>query len=123
VVDSLNFRVQHFDPNGKSVSGFGRLGDSIGEFDKAKGISLDSHGNVYVVDGYRDRVQAYSPEGRLLFFFGNTGPAEGQFYLPTGIAIDQNDRIYVADTYNRRVEMFHLRPDAKLAEASAQGGF
>jgi len=122
VVDSLNFRVQHFDRDGNVVSGFGRLGDGLGEFDKAKGISLDSHGNVYVVDGFRDRVQVYTPEGRVLFYLGQTGPAEGQFFLPTGISIDEHDRIYVADTYNRRVQIFHLRPDARLAEPQVRGG-
>jgi sugar lactone lactonase YvrE len=119
----LNFRVQHFDPEGKPLSGFGRLGDSFGEFDKAKGISLDSHGNVYVVDGFRDRVQAFSPQGKLLFFFGHTGPGEGQFFLPTGIVIDSKDRIYVADSYNRRIQMFHLRADARLDGSPDPGGY
>jgi len=120
-VGSLNFRVQHFDSEGKVINGFGRLGDGLGEFDKAKGISLDSHGNLYIVDSYRDRVQVYTPEGRFLFFFGHTGPAEGQFYVPTGIAVDDQDRIYVADSYNRRVEVFHLRTDAKLSPPTPGG--
>ena len=102
------------------------VGDLVGDaaeamlpLAKAKGISLDSHGNIYVVDGYRDRVQAYTPEGRLLFYFGQTGPAEGQFFLPTGISIDDRDRIYVADSYNRRVQIFQLKGDAQLSAVPA----
>ncbi|MBA3914082.1 MAG: hypothetical protein H0X25_09580 [Acidobacteriales bacterium] len=109
-MDSLNFRVQHLDSEGNVLSSFGRLGDSIGEFDKAKGVALDNLGRVYVVEGRFDRVQVFDPEsGRLLFFFGQTGNNLGEFFLPTGIALDRDNKIYVADGYNRRVQIFHLR--------------
>jgi DNA-binding beta-propeller fold protein YncE len=111
-MDSLNFRVQHLDAGGKFLSGFGHLGDAIGEFDKPKGIALDGQGRVYVAESRNDRVQVYDADGRLLFFFGQTGAAEGQFFLPAGVATDSSNRIYVADGYNRRVQIFHLRADA-----------
>jgi DNA-binding beta-propeller fold protein YncE len=121
-MDSLNFRVQHLDPNGTVISAFGRLGDAIGEFDKPKGISLDRKGRVYVVEGRNDRVQVYGPDGTLLFFFGRTGSADGEFFLPTGITVDRENKIYVADGYNRRVEIFHVRPEEAINLGPQSGG-
>ena len=81
VTDSLNFRVEHFDPDGKFLNAFGRPGSGAGDFDKAKGIAVDREGRVYVVEGLNDRVQVYDPEGRLQFIFGGTGSASGEFFL------------------------------------------
>ena len=106
VTDSMNFRIQRFDPEGKFLSTFGSLGRTVGSFSKPKGIALDSGGSVYVVDGIYDTVQLFNSEGELLMNFGSSGIHPGQFWLPAGIAIDQEDRIFIADTYNFRVQIF-----------------
>ncbi|MFQ5915162.1 MAG: 6-bladed beta-propeller [Nitrospinota bacterium] len=106
VVDSINFRVQVFDPGGTFLFSFGRLGDGFGEFARPKGIALDSDGHIYVVDAAFNNVQIFDPRGRLLLFFGNIGRGRGEFWLPAGIAIDPSDKIYVVDQYNRRVQIF-----------------
>ena len=84
---------------------FGRLGDAPGDFDKPKGIALDSDGHVYVVEGFGDVVQIFDEQGRLLLAFGGSGAGPGQLWLPSGITI-ANDLVYVADAANRRVQVF-----------------
>ena len=105
VTDSMNFRVQVFDPDGQFLSMFGHLGDGSGDFNRPKGVSVDSEGHVYVVEGLNDVVQIFDGDGRLLLDFGESGKGPGQFWLPSGIAI-VNDIVYVADAANRRVQLF-----------------
>jgi DNA-binding beta-propeller fold protein YncE len=106
VNDSMNFRVQVFDAQGKFIRALGRAGDSTGSFQRSKGVALDSDGNLYVVDALADTVQIFDSQARFLLNFGRPGAASGEFWLPSGLAIDQADRVYVVDSYNRRVQTF-----------------
>jgi DNA-binding beta-propeller fold protein YncE len=112
-IDSLNFRIQVFDPDGKYISSFGSHGDGIGEFSNPKGISLDSDGNIYVADAIFDAIQIFNQEGSLLLSIGSTGQGPGEFWIPVSIFIDHTDRIFISDSYNKRVQVFkYLRKDA-----------
>jgi DNA-binding beta-propeller fold protein YncE len=106
VTDSLNFRIQIFDINGKFVSSFGRLGDALGDFSKPKGVAVDSEDHIYVVDSQFDNMQIFDGEGKLLLVVGSTGRSPGKMALPSGIFIDDQNRIYVADSYNKRIQIF-----------------
>jgi DNA-binding beta-propeller fold protein YncE len=106
ITDTLNFRIQIFDPEGAPLSSFGKAGDGRGDFAKAKGVAVDSEGHIYVVDSLYDVVQIYDRDGRFLLAFGGTGRTEGLLWLPTGICIDEEDRVYVADSDNARVQVF-----------------
>jgi DNA-binding beta-propeller fold protein YncE len=106
VNDSMNFRVQVFDAQGRFVRALGRAGDSTGTFQRSKGVALDSDGNLYVVDALSDTVQIFDSQARFVLNFGRPGAANGEFWLPSGLAIDQADRVYVVDSYNRRVQTF-----------------
>lgn len=106
VVDSFNFRVQIFDPEGNFLKKFGRLGDSSGSFARPHGIGVDSDGHIYVVDSAFSNFQIFNEDGRLLLWIGGSGAKTGNFQGPTGMFIDESDRIYVSDTFNRRVEVF-----------------
>ncbi len=55
VTDTMNFRVQIFDAKGRFLRNFGQLGDGSGDFDKPKGIAVDSDGHIYVVEGLQRR--------------------------------------------------------------------
>jgi hypothetical protein len=109
VVDSMNFRIQAFSPDGKFINTFGQLGNQSGTLNRPKGIAADTDGNLYIVDALFETVQIFDPAGRLLYYFGSTGTSPGQFRLPSGISIDERNRIYVADSQNRRVQVFIYR--------------
>ncbi|MBI5446139.1 MAG: hypothetical protein HY900_33620 [Deltaproteobacteria bacterium] len=108
VIDTMNFRVQIFSPEGKFVSAFGELGDAFGQFARPRGIAVDTEGHIYITDAVFHNVQIFDPEGKLLLFFGNLGTREGEFLLPAGISIDSSNRIYVVDQYNHRIQIFQF---------------
>jgi len=108
VTDTLNSRVQKFDPDGKFVRRYGERGNGWGMFDKPKGAALDSFGNLYVVDSGWSNVQIFNQTGQILLFFGGRGSYPGQLQNPAAIAIDGKNRIYVGDYLNHRVEVYQL---------------
>lgn len=104
--DTLNGRIQMFDPAGNFIGKFGKYGDGSGDFSTPKGVAVDSDGNIYVADAGFDNLQIFDDQGRLLLFLGVTGQAPGEFWMPAGLYIDGHDRLYVADSYNRRIQIF-----------------
>ncbi len=106
VSDSMNFRIQIFEPDGRFIRAFGEAGDSSGYFARPRGVATDSDGNIYVVDALFDTVQIFNEKGDLLLYFGKRGEGAGEFWLPAGIFIDDRDRIFVTDSYNKRVQIF-----------------
>jgi sugar lactone lactonase YvrE len=111
VTDSLNFRVQTFDYDGKFIASLGQPGDMPGNLSKPKGIAVDSENHVYVVDSQFNNVQIFNTDGTLLLLFGSSGTGKGKMSIPAGIFIDEKDRIYVADSYNRRIQIFQYIRD------------
>ncbi|MBI2565555.1 MAG: SMP-30/gluconolactonase/LRE family protein [Candidatus Schekmanbacteria bacterium] len=106
VMDTMNFRVQIFSPEGKFLRSIGQNGKSLGTFARPKGVAVDSAGNVYAVDAAFNNVQIFSADGQLLMFFGSIGTKKGEFWLPAGICIDKTDKIFVVDQYNKRIQIF-----------------
>ena len=112
VVDSGNFRVEKFDPDGKFLSSFGAIGRQPGQFSRPKEAAVDSAGNVYVVDAVFGNFQIFNPKGQLLLAIGTRSNSDGpaKFSLPSSIAVDEDGRVYVVDQYFRKVDVF--RPAA-----------
>ena len=108
VTDTLNSRIQKFDPNGQFLARIGDRGTGWGMFDKPKGAAVDTFGNLYVVDSGWGNVQIFNPKGQVLLFFGGRGQYPGMLLNPAGIAIDAKNRIYVGDYLNHRVEVYQL---------------
>ena len=108
VTDTLNSRVQMFDPGGNYIKSFGQRGNGWGMFDKPKGVALDSFGNLYVADSGWSNVQIFNNKGQILLFFGGRGPIPGMLKNPTAMAIDKQNKIYVADYINHRIEEYEL---------------
>jgi len=106
VTDSLNFRIQLFDLNGKYQSSFGKAGQSSGNQSRPKGVAMDKQGHIYIVDALLNNIQLFDNKGRFLMTVGEQGQRPGQFWLPSGIHISPQQKIYVADSYNRRVQVF-----------------
>jgi DNA-binding beta-propeller fold protein YncE len=105
VADSMNFRVQAFEPDGQISFLFGQQGNASGYMAVPKGIGVDGEGHIYVADSYFSVVQIFDKDGRLLLSFGGVGQAPGEFQVPTGLMVSGN-RIYVCDTQNARVQVF-----------------
>jgi len=108
VSDTLNSRVQMFDPDGNFVRVIGKRGTAYGQFDKPKGVAVDSFGNTYVVDSGWSNVQIFNPKGQVLMFFGGRGTIPGLMQNPDAIAIDKRNRIYTGDMMNHRVNVYQL---------------
>ncbi|MDO8774094.1 MAG: SMP-30/gluconolactonase/LRE family protein [Burkholderiaceae bacterium] len=126
VADTLNSRVQMFDPDGKFVKAYGKRGTAYGQFDKPKGVALDTFGNLYVVDSGWSNVQIFNAAGEALMFFGSRGVYPGQMQNPSGLTIDKKNRIYVSDVLNNRVNVYRLvnttaEDSAIKAAADAKG--
>lgn len=123
VADTLNARVQRFDPSGNHLGTIGERGDRIGQFDKPKGLAFDAFGNLYVVDSFWSNVQIFNQRGQVLLFFGGRGDSLGFLSNPAGIAIDRDNRIYVTNPLNFRVDVYELfntrAEDSEAGEASA----
>ncbi len=107
VTDTMNCRVEVFDPNLKWLRTFGSLGTSPGQFRRPKGIAVDAENIVYVVDSDFNNFQLFTAAGAPLMFVGDIGQRPGQLLLPAGIAIDRlRHRIYVCEQMNARVQVF-----------------
>lgn len=108
VVDSGNFRVQVFNPDGSFAAAFGSLGRHPGQFARPKGIATDGEGNIYVVDTAFGNVQIFNEAGQLLLFIGERAQvgSPGKYMLPAGIDIDEEGRIYLVDQFFRKVDIF-----------------
>lgn len=106
VSDTLNFRVQRFDLDGKVKAVVGKKGNGAGDFSLPKGVAVDRDGHLYVVDAHFENVQIFGEDGKLLLAFGGEGGELGAFSVPSGIAIDDRNRIWIADSYNRRLQVF-----------------
>lgn len=117
ISDTLNFRVQIFDPQYRFLQTFGKQGNRWGQFSRPKGIALDSYQNLYVVDSDFCNFQVFDPKEQLLMFLGGWGPMPGRFALPAGIVIDKQNFIYVTDQGNRRIQIFQLLNGATDAPA------
>lgn len=124
VADTLNSRVQKFDPDGKFLMAYGKRGNAFGQFDKPKGVATDSFGTVYVVDSGWSNVQMFAPKGSVLMFFGGRGTAPGLMQNPSVMTIDKKNNIYIGDVLNHRVNVYRLvnttAADIAAANAAAE---
>jgi DNA-binding beta-propeller fold protein YncE len=80
-------RVLKFDTDGNFLEGYGRIGDSPGEFARPRGVAVADNGQIYVVDAGFQNVQVFNEDGRMLGYFGTPGRPAGSLNLPSGIAV------------------------------------
>jgi DNA-binding beta-propeller fold protein YncE len=91
LVETNNYRVQRFTPEGKSVRTYGEVGTAPGNFARPKGIALDRSGRLFVGDAAFENVQVFDNSGKLLMFFGQPGNGTEGLSLPAGVAIDYDN--------------------------------
>jgi sugar lactone lactonase YvrE len=116
VTDTLNFRVEIFDADGKFISQIGKHCDGPGCFVSPKGIAVDSDGHIWVADPRLDVLQAFNREGQLLGVVGGHGNLLGQFSELSAVYIDKNNRMFTSEQYPGRVQEFRYVTDAEAAK-------
>ena len=87
-------------------------------FDGVEGVSLDSHGNIYVADQYNNRIRRIDAVTGIVTTVAGIGPTSGlggsysgdggpatiaNLSLPGRIAFDKYDNMYIADLRNFRI--------------------
>jgi DNA-binding beta-propeller fold protein YncE len=104
VVETGNFRVSCFTPEGKFLRRFGETGQAPGQFARPKGIAIDRAGRIYVGDAAFQNVQIFDQQGRVLMAFGQPADGSQGLNLPAGISIDYDNveafRAYAAPGFN-----------------------
>ena len=86
--DKALARVTKFNKEGIFQMSFGQMGESIYDFARPKGISIDKAGRLWIVDAAPQVTKVYDAEGQLLMFFGFPGPLPGNQNLPVTVIID-----------------------------------
>ncbi len=130
VLDTDNHRVQEFNHEGTFVSmfGFGVLdgkeelevctsgcragiaGSGNGQLNEAKGMAIDSKGNIWVSDQANNCVQEFNKEGKFVL---KVTTANGKaFSGPQGLATDSKNDVWIAD-----------RPNDRIVELNESGGY
>jgi sugar lactone lactonase YvrE len=94
VVDTINFRVQQFTPDGEFIRAFGEAGNVPGTFSRPKGISIDRDGYIYVIDSAFENIQVFAQDGGALMFFGAPGNARDSINMPTAVKLDYENIAY-----------------------------
>jgi len=111
VLDTFNYRVQKFAPNGTFLAKWGQdaaIGTAPdGQFRLPAGITTDVDGNVYVSDGGRPDTQKFDPNGNLLSKIGGSSMGDNQISLwGSSIAVSPEGLIYVSDYGSERIQVF-----------------
>jgi DNA-binding beta-propeller fold protein YncE len=129
VVEPHYSRLNHFAPDGRLLTQWGRHGTNVGDLALARAVAVNSSGEIFVSEyGATERIQRFSPDGgQCLGVIGKSGMRDGEFNRAEGLAIDSRDQVYVADSCNHRIQVFssygqHLRtygrPGAGAGELS-----
>lgn len=114
VTDTMNSRIQVLGKEGEVLAlRFGKLGITVGNLVRPKGVAVDNEGNIYVVESLNDHLLAFNLKGELLLAIGGNGRGPGRFELPAGVWVDKNNRVYVADSSNSRVAIFQFLGSGK----------
>jgi hypothetical protein len=67
ILDSANFRVQKYSPEGKFLRTFGKgRGEGPGEFLRPKFLTVDHRNNIYVADINQMRITMFNPAGDVI---------------------------------------------------------
>ncbi|MGD2122777.1 MAG: 6-bladed beta-propeller [Gemmatimonadota bacterium] len=77
------------------------------------GVTVDSHGRVFVLDFQEQRIQVYSPEGVYERTIGRRGEGPGEFMGGVSLLMGPGDTLLVQD--NRLLRINRFAPDGSNA--------
>jgi sugar lactone lactonase YvrE len=106
VADTLNDRIQRYDPASQGWTIWGQYGTNAGQFFQPYGVAVDAKFNVYVADTLNDRIQVRAASNGQWRILGKRGSGLGQFNTPIDVAVDATGTLYVADRDLHRVQRY-----------------
>ncbi|OQB61607.1 MAG: Virginiamycin B lyase [Bacteroidetes bacterium ADurb.Bin145] len=83
----VNFRIVHFDPQGKFIKAWGKEGKGPGEFVCPHAIVSDSKGLLYVADRGNTRIQIFDQNGKFIDQWPD-------IIVPFDLWIDSEDNVW-----------------------------
>jgi tripartite motif-containing protein 71 len=86
----IEHQVKKFNQDGTELLTFGGFGSGNGEFDRPRGIALDSSDNIYVLSFWDGSIQKFNSTGDFLFKTNQNAPQAWD------IAVDSSENIYVS---------------------------
>lgn len=104
VADSENNQIQVFDPNGKWLARFGKLGKGPGQLYYPVAVLVHRQ-RVYVADLFNSRVSIFSLDGVFQGELPDPNLNPGLEIGPVGLAADEKGNLYVA-TIDHQVVVF-----------------
>jgi outer membrane protein assembly factor BamB len=104
--DSLNHRIQVFDPGRTLLATIGGEGDGPGQFRQPVAMVDRDGDRLLVADAGNGRIQVLDPDGVYLDQWGSPGDLNGQFRHPQAIAIGPDGAVCIADPAARRIQCF-----------------
>jgi DNA-binding beta-propeller fold protein YncE len=107
VADTLNDRVEKYDPSGNFLLKWGSTGTGDTQFRAPRGLAIDGSGNVWVADSSNNKVKEFSATGTWIRTIGGAaGSADGLFKTPTDLEFDAEGTLWVLDKGNDRFQRF-----------------
>ena len=95
--DGDNHCIKAFDQSGTFLYKFGKKGYQDGQFNRPRGLLVDSSNNLLVCDFDNNRVQQFSLDGRFI------GKSITRLSNPTAITKAPDGRILVASHGEKKV--------------------
>lgn len=92
----------------------GAAGDSLGQFNHPRALTISADGLIYVADTGNHRVQMFDEKGNFMLYFGGIGGGPQQFDMPSDICTQDGLNIFVADQNNNRIHQL----DRKLNQVA-----
>ncbi|NJC89144.1 MAG: hypothetical protein FIB02_11550 [Desulfuromonas sp.] len=95
-----------------------RLLNSVSQFGRPMGMTIDGRGNLYVCDGGEHTVKVFGPDNQPLSMIGSKDSLQNPVFVAVN---DRLDRVYVSDGKAAKIVVF-ARNGEKLFEWGAYGG-
>ena len=106
VCDTLNHRITILNHDLTLHGSFGSIGSDPGQFNKPKGISVDTKGNVVVADRDNHRIQVFDASGHFLSAITHTMSGQ-QLQGPVSVSVGPDNCVYVLEKDICRVSIFN----------------